>query len=29
MDDSYVTKCSEEQAMGQNAYILFYEKVKD
>lgn len=29
MDDSYVTKCTEEQAMSQNAYVLFYEKVKD
>jgi hypothetical protein len=29
MDDSYVTKCNEDQAMTQNAYVLFYEKVKD
>lgn len=27
MDDSYVSKCTPETAMGQNAYILFYEKV--
>lgn len=29
MDDSYVTKCNEQQAMSQNAYVLLYEKVKD
>ena len=27
MDDSYVSKCSPESALGQNAYIVFYEKV--
>ncbi len=27
MNDSYVSKCSQEAAMGQNAYILFYEKI--
>ncbi len=29
MDDSYVTKCNEDQAMNQHAYVLFYEKIKD
>ena len=26
MDDSYVSKCSFETVMGQQAYLLFYER---
>lgn len=26
MDDGYVSKCSIESVMSQNAYLLFYEK---
>jgi hypothetical protein len=29
MDDSHVTKTNEDQAMGQIAYVLIYEKIKD
>ena len=29
MDDSHVTKCNEDQAMNQTAYVLIYEKIKD
>lgn len=29
MDDSYVTKCNMETIMGQNAYILLYQKIAE
>lgn len=29
MNDSYVSKCSPESALGQNAYMLFYEKIHE
>lgn len=27
MDDGYVSKCSQESVLSQNAYLLFYEKI--